>query len=68
MYGGLHIEQCLLVTHGQLIEESGLRKTLETYSLATIGVGAVNEINQIKRARCCVQVLLCSSIEIWQMH
>ena len=60
MYGGLHIEQCLLVTHWQLIEGSGLRKALETYSLATIGVGAVNEVNQIKRARCCVQVLLCS--------
>ena len=42
------------------IEGSGLREILETCSLATIIVGAVFEVNQIKRARYCVQVTLCS--------
>ena len=60
MFGGLHIEQCLLVTHGQLILGSGLKEILDTCSLATIGVGAVVDVNQIKRARYCVQVTLCS--------
>ena len=60
MFGGLHIEKCLLVTHGQFIEGSGLREILEASTLVTIGVGAVVDVNQIKRARYCVQVTLCS--------
>ena len=60
MFRGLHIEQCLLVTHGQFIEGSGLREILEVCSLASIGVGAAVDFNQIKRARYCVQVTLCS--------
>ena len=59
MFRGLHIEQCLLFTHGQFIEGSILREILEVYSLATIGVGAVVDFNQIKRARYYVQVTLC---------
>ena len=60
MFRGLHIEQCLLVTHGQFIEGSGLREILEACSLATIRVGALIDVNQIKQARYCVQVTLCS--------
>ena len=60
MFRGPHIEQCLLVTHGQFIEGSGLREILVACSLATIGVSAVVEVNQIKRAQYCVQVTLCS--------
>ena len=60
MFGGLHIEQCLLVTHGQFIEGSGLREILETCSLAAIGVGTVVDVNQIKQACYCVKVTLCS--------
>ena len=56
MFGRLHIEQCL-VTHGQLC---GLREILDAYSLATIGVGAVVDVNQIKRGRYSVQLTLCS--------
>ena len=33
---GLHIEQCLLVTHGQFIEGSGLREILEALWLTLI--------------------------------
>ena len=46
MFGGLHIEQCLLVIHGQLIHGSGLPE--------------VNVQNQIKRGRYCIQVVLCA--------
>ena len=60
MFGGLHIEQCLLIIHGQFIKGSALREILEACSLATIGVGALVDVNEIKRARCCVQVTLCS--------
>ena len=60
MFGGLHIEQWLLVTHGQFIEGSGLREILKTCSLATIGVGTVTDVNQIKRARYRIQVTLFS--------
>ena len=45
MFGGLHIEKFLLVTHGQFIDGSGLREIRETCSLATIGVGAVVDVN-----------------------
>ena len=48
MFRGLHIEQCLLVTHGQFIERSDLREILKTCSLATIGIGAVVDVNQIE--------------------
>ena len=52
-------KQCLLVIYGQFIEESGLREILGASSLATIGVGTVVDVNQIKRAGYCVQVTLC---------
>ena len=45
-----------MVTHGRFIEGSGLREILEACLLATIGVGAVVEVNQIKRARYCIHV------------
>ena len=48
MFGDLHIGQCLLVVHGQLVDGSGLKEILETCSLATIGVSAVVDVNQIK--------------------
>ena len=48
MFRGLHIEQCLLVTHGQFTEGSGLREIFEACSLARIGVGTVVDVNQIK--------------------
>ena len=59
IFGGRHIEQCILVVHGQLVAGSGLKEILETYSLATIGASAVVGINQIKRRLYCVQVVLC---------
>ena len=59
IFGGRHIEQCILVVHDQLVAGSGLKEIFETYSLATIGASAVVDINQIKRRLYCVQVVLC---------
>ena len=39
MFGGLYIEQCLLVTHGQFIKGDDLREILETCSLSAVEVG-----------------------------
>ena len=50
----------LLVVHHQLVDGNDLKEILETCSLATIGVSAVVDINQIKRAFYCVLVVLCS--------
>ena len=48
MFGGLHIEQYLLVTHGQFTEGNGFTEIFETSSSATFGVGTVVNVNQIK--------------------
>ena len=46
--------------HGQLADGSGLKEILETCSLVIIGASAVVDVNQIKGALYCVQVVLCS--------
>ena len=56
LLGGLHIEQQNLVVHGELINGSGLKEILETKELSIIGTSVVVEVNDIKRARYCLQV------------
>ena len=68
MFDGLHIEQCLLIVHGQLIENSGLKDILETCSLTTVVVGAVLDAKHIKRSRYCAQVTLCPVYQILMKH
>ena len=58
LFGELHIEQSLLVLHGQLIEGSGLMEILNLQKLSTIGLSAVVNINSKKRATYCIQVTL----------
>ena len=60
LFGGLNIEQSLLVMHGQLIDGSGLMDILNQHKFSTIGLSAVVDVNSIKRARYCVQVTLCA--------
>ena len=60
MFGGLHIEQCLLVVHGQLVHGTGLKEILEICPLAITGISAVVDVNHIKLPVYCVQVVLCS--------
>ena len=62
MFGGLHIEQCLLRVHSQLIENNNSNKIFEICSLAATGVEAVIDINYIKRAR------YCSKATLWALH
>ena len=56
LFGGLHIEQSLLVVHGQLIDGSGLLEILNLQKLSTIGLSTVVEVSSIKRAIYCIQV------------
>ena len=58
--GGLHNEQSLLATHGQLIEGSGLTEILTLYNFLTIGLSAIIDASHIKRARYVIQVTVCS--------
>ena len=59
LLGGLHIEQSILVIHGKLIDGSGLREILNTNELSIIGTSVAVDVNDIKRARYCLQVVVC---------
>ena len=50
----------MLIVHVQLIVNSGLKEILESCSIATIEVGAVVDVSQIKRSPHCAQVTLCA--------
>ena len=57
MLGDLHIEQSLLVMHGQLIKGSGLDSIMSNTNLSTAGgTTALVDVNHIKRSRYCLQV------------
>ena len=49
LFGGLHIEQCLPVLHGQLVKGSGLMEILHFQNLSTVGLSAVVDVSSIKR-------------------
>ena len=54
----LHIEQSLLVIHGQLIEGSGLVQILTKNKFSMIGLSAAVDVNNITRARYTLQITL----------
>ena len=60
LFGQFHIEQCLLVIHGQMIKGLRLLKILNENKFSMIGLSAVVDVNNIKRARCTLQITLCS--------
>ena len=60
IFGQLHIEQSLLVFHGQLIERSGLVQILTENKSFMIGLSVVVDVNNIKRARYTLQIALCA--------
>ena len=64
LFGQLHIEQCILVIHGQLIERSGLLEILTESKFSVIGLSAVVDVNNIKRARYTLQITLCSLFKL----
>ena len=60
MFGDLHIEQSLLVLHGQIVKGSGLDDVLGSAKLSTIGTSTIVDVNDIKRTRYCLQVSVCA--------
>ena len=58
LFEGLHIEQSLLVLHGQLIKGSGSMEILNLQKTSTIGLSVVVDVNSTKRASYCIQVIL----------
>ena len=44
VFGQLHIEQCILVIHGQLIKGSGLLEILTENKFSMIGLSAVVDV------------------------
>ena len=56
LFAGLHIEESLLTTHGELVKGSGLENILSACDLSIIGTGALVNVNHIKQARYCLQV------------
>ena len=64
LMGALHIEQSLLVIHGQLISGYCLIKILSLHKFTTIRLSTGVDVNNIKRARYCVQITLCTEFII----
>ena len=60
------IEPCLLVIHGQMIKGLGLLEILTENKFSMIGLSAVVDVNNIKRARYTLQITLCSLFN--QLH
>ena len=60
IFGKLHIEQSSLVINGQLIEGSGLVQILTENKFSVIGLSAVVDVNNIKRAKYTLQITLCA--------
>ena len=61
LFGQLHIEQFLLVIHEQMVKGSGLLEILTENKSSMIGLSAVVNVNNIKRARYTLQITLCSN-------
>ena len=59
LFGGLHIEQHLLIIHGEVIKGSGLQEILEKNKFSILGTGTAVNANHIKQARYCLQVIIC---------
>ena len=55
LFGGLHIQQSLII-HSQVIGESDLMERLNLHKVSTIGLSAVVDVNNIKRATYYIQV------------
>ena len=49
-----------LVCHGQLILGSGLHEILKVNKFTLLGTSSIVDVNDIKRARYCLQVALCA--------
>ena len=59
LFGSLHIKKSLLIICGQVIKGSGLDEILCTCDLSIVGADSLVTVNDIKRARYCLQVGAC---------
>ena len=57
--GSLHIEKSLLIICGQVIKGSGLDEIMCVCGLSIVGADSLVTVNDIKRARYCLQVGAC---------
>ena len=64
MFGDLHLEQSLLVLHGEIVKGSGLDDILGTAKLSTTGTSTIVDVNDIKRTRYCLQVSVCAIFKL----
>ena len=54
--GGLHIEMCILATHGELIDGSGLYEILSRSNMSIIGTQNLLTGSHVKTTRYCIEV------------
>ena len=54
--GGLHIEMCILVTHGEFVDGSGLYKILSKSSMSIIETQNLLTGSHVKTTRYCIKV------------
>ena len=57
--GSLHIEKSLLIICGRVIKGSGLDEIMYTCGLFIVGADSLVTVNDIKRAKYCLQVGAC---------
>ena len=59
LFGSLHIEKSLLIICDQIIKCSGLNEIICTCGLSIVGADSLVAVDDIKRARYCIQVGAC---------
>ena len=59
LFGSLHLEKSVLLLFGLQIKGSGSNKIMASCGLAVAGTDSLVSVNQIKRARYCIQVAAC---------
>ena len=59
LFGSLHIEKSLLIICGQVIKSGGFDEIMCTCGLFIVGADSSVTVNNIKRARYCLQVGAC---------
>ena len=59
LFGSLHIEKLFLIICGQVIKGSGLDEIMYTCDLSIVEAASLVTVNDIKRARYCLQVGAC---------
>ena len=60
LFGALHIEKSLLVIYADIIKGSGIKQILDANELSVVGTDAIVNVNDIKKARYCLQVSACA--------